>query len=77
MAKCIECGDDFNPKRYKLGYRTCIDTDEEKPKLKYFASRCIAPAYNKGLTYVTSSQMAKDREDEDKVYYDETAMLAL
>ena len=62
MAKCIECGDDFNPKRYKLGYRTCIECGEEKAKIEILRkSRCIAPAYNKGAyMYVTSSQMAKD-----------------
>ena len=62
MAECIECGDGFNPKRYNLGYRTCIDCGEEKAQIEILRkSRCIAPAYNKGAyMYVTSSQMAKD-----------------
>ena len=61
-AECIECGDDFSPKRYKLGYRTCIECGEKKAQIEILRkSRCIAPAYNKGAyMYVTSSQMAKD-----------------
>ena len=61
-SECIECGDDFNPKRFKLGYRTCIECGEEIAQIEMVRkSRCIAPAYNKGAyMYVTSSQMAKD-----------------
>jgi ribosomal protein L37AE/L43A len=60
--ECVECGDDFNPKRFKLGYRTCIECGEEIAMAeKLRKSRCVAPAYNKGAyMYVTSSQMAKD-----------------
>lgn len=25
MPFCIKCGDDYNPKRLALGYRTCLD----------------------------------------------------
>ena len=25
MAECVSCGDNFNPKRYRLGYRTCLE----------------------------------------------------
>tara|TARA_R110001583_G_scaffold81498_3_gene217362 strand:- start:419 stop:619 length:201 start_codon:yes stop_codon:yes gene_type:complete len=61
-SECIECGDNFNPKRFKLGYRTCIECGEEIAQIEMVRkSRCIAPAYNKGAyMYVTSSQMAKD-----------------
>ena len=61
-SECIECGDNFNPKRFKLGYRTCIECGEEIAQIEMVRkSRCIAPAYNKGAyMYVSSSQMAKD-----------------
>ena len=61
-SECIECGDSFNPKRFKLGYRTCIECGEEIAQIEMVRkSRCVAPAYNKGAyMYVTSSQMAKD-----------------
>lgn len=61
-SECIECGDNFNPKRFKLGYRTCIECGEEVAQIEMVRkSRCVAPAYNKGAyMYVTSSQMAKD-----------------
>lgn len=61
-VECVECGDEFNPKRFKLGYRTCTECGEEKAQIEMLRkSRCIAPAYNKGAyMYVTSSQMAKD-----------------
>ena len=61
-SECIECGDNFNPKRFKLGYRTGIECGEEIAQIEMVRkSRCIAPAYNKGAyMYVTSSQMAKD-----------------
>ena len=25
MPFCIECGHEYNPKRFALGYRTCLD----------------------------------------------------
>ncbi len=61
-SECIECGDNFNPKRFKLGYRTCIECGEEIAQVEMVRkSLCVAPAYNKGAyMYVTSSQMAKD-----------------
>ncbi len=60
-AECIECGDDYNPKRLALGYLTCLECgDKEAAKQTLRKSRCTAPAYNKGAyMYVTSSNMAK------------------
>jgi hypothetical protein len=42
MAFCKVCGEDFNDKRYALGYRTCLEHSEPPKKFT------IAPAYNKG-----------------------------
>jgi hypothetical protein len=60
--ECVECGDEFNPRRYQLGYYTCIECGEEIAQKEILRkSKCIAPAYNKGAyMYVTSSQMAKE-----------------
>ena len=60
--KCIECDEEFNPRRYQLGYYTCTECGEEAAQREIIRkSKCSAPAYNKGAyMYVTSSQMAKD-----------------
>lgn len=60
--ECIECGDEYNPRRYQLGYYTCIECGEEAAQIEILRkSKCSAPAYNKGAyMYVTSSQMAKE-----------------
>ncbi len=60
--ECIKCGDNFNPRRFALGYYTCLECgDEEATKQIIRKSRCTAPAYNKGAyMYVTSSNMAKE-----------------
>ena len=52
-SECIECGDNFNPKRFKLGYRTCIECGEEIAQVEMVRkSLCVAPAYNKGAEMV-------------------------
>ena len=33
MPFCIKCGQDYNPKRAILGYRTCLDCGS--PKIKF------------------------------------------
>lgn len=60
--ECTECGDEFDPRRYQLGYYTCIECGEEIAQKEILRkSKCTAPAYNKGAyMYVTSSQMAKE-----------------
>jgi ribosomal protein L37AE/L43A len=61
-AECIECGDDFSIRRYKLGYFTCLDCGENHARIEaQRKSKCSAPAYNKGAyMYVSSKSMAKD-----------------
>lgn len=27
---CIECGEEYNPKRFDLGYKTCLDCGSPK-----------------------------------------------
>lgn len=39
---CKVCGEQFNPARAKLGYRTCLEHPE--PQITF----TVAPAYNKG-----------------------------
>ena len=60
--KCIECDADFNPKRHKLGYNTCLECGDKKAaEQTRRKSMCTAPAYNKGAyMYVSSSSMARD-----------------
>lgn len=61
-AECTECGDNFNPRRYDLGYHVCLVCgDKEAARETLKKSKCTAPAYNKGAyMYVTSSFMAKE-----------------
>ena len=60
--ECIECGEEFNPKRFDLGYRTCLECgDKHATKQILMKAKCTAPAYNKGAyMYITSSSMAGD-----------------
>lgn len=58
---CNDCLVEFSPKRYELGYRTCLDCGATRAlKEKNRKARCTAPAYNKGAyQYVGSINMAK------------------
>jgi len=38
---CIKCGDDYNPKRRELGYRTCLS--------------CGSPKYEPPIIYIAKS----------------------
>ena len=46
---CIDCGEEYNPKRKKYGFYTCLPCGSvranQETKRK---ARCTAPAYNKG-----------------------------
>lgn len=49
---CIKegCGEEVNPKRWALGYRTCLEHGEKQKEY------LVAPAYNKGgLQLITES----------------------
>ncbi len=49
IGHCSECGEEFNIKRAKLGYSTCLDCgDAEAGRIARFRTRCSAPAFNKG-----------------------------
>ena len=46
---CIDCHDEFNPKRAELGYRTCLDCGGKIADIEVARkARCSAPAYNEG-----------------------------
>ena len=60
--ECIECGDYFSPRRFDLGYYTCLECgDAAASKQIAIKARRTAPAYNKGAyMYITSRKMTKD-----------------
>ena len=60
-AVCIECGENFNPRRLELGYRTCLECGDARATIeKQRKAKCTAPAYNKGAyQYVGTVQAAK------------------
>lgn len=60
--ECIECGDDYNPRRFELGYLTCLECgDKEATRQIIRKAKCTAPAFNKGAyMYVTSASMARE-----------------
>ena len=33
MPECIECGEDYNPRRLALGYRTCLDCGDRSARV--------------------------------------------
>ena len=59
---CNDCLVEFSPKRYELGYRTCLDCGATRAVKDFNRNaRCTAPAYNKGgYMYISSVNMAKD-----------------
>jgi len=61
MPECISCGDEYNHKRYLLGYTTCLECGETSAqKEKRLKARRTAPAFNKGAyMYITSMEMTK------------------
>ena len=61
MAECVSCGDDFNPKRYRLGYRTCLECGQTLAlQEKVSKSRRTASLFNKGAyQFITSLEQVK------------------
>ena len=58
MAECVSCGDNFNPKRYRLGYRTCLECGQPLAlQEKVSKSRRTAPAFNKGAYPVSYTHL--------------------
>ena len=58
---CYECGEQYNYKRYELGYATCLDCgDNHAQAEKAYKAKCTAPAFNKGAyQYITSVACVK------------------
>lgn len=53
MKFCMWCGDDVDPRRWSLGYRTCLICGEERARLERL-SWCVVQEYGKGgYQYVT------------------------
>lgn len=61
IAVCVECWEEYNPKRKALGYRTCLECGDVNAKIEIARkAKCTAPAYNKGAyQYVGTVQAAK------------------
>lgn len=53
---CDECGDNIHPKRYALGYRTCLTCGETSARAAR-TSWCVAPLTKSNYVLIT------DRED--------------
>jgi|TARA_R110001583_G_scaffold121954_2_gene273146 peptide methionine sulfoxide reductase MsrB len=58
---CRFCGEEYNKKRFDLGYLSCLDCGQiHAEKEKNFKSKCTAPAFNKGAyQYITSIACVK------------------
>ena len=61
MPQCIKCGEEFNPKRLQLGYKTCLSCGgQAAAKEMARRKKCVAPAFNKGAyQYVGSREDAR------------------
>ena len=61
FAICHFCGEEYNKKRFELGYLSCLDCGQKHAqKEKEFKSKCTAPAYNKGPhMFITSKEAVK------------------
>jgi len=58
---CVDCGEQFNPRRFELGYRTCLSCGDVRATIESRRkAKCTAPAYNKGAyQYVGTVEVAK------------------
>ena len=57
---CVDCCIEYNPKRFELGYRTCLDCGSTRALREVDRrKKCSAPAFNKGAyQYVGSKKTA-------------------
>lgn len=55
MNQCNQCGDDIEPKRYALGYRTCLWCGEAQAK-KDRTIWCVVPYTNKGAYMLITNE---------------------
>ena len=57
FAICHFCGEEYNKKRYDLGYLSCLDCGQvHAQKEKDYKAKCTAPAYNKGAYQYVSTK---------------------
>ena len=56
-CECINCGEPYNPKRARLGYRTCLKCGEKEAEVEVARrAKCVAPAFNKGAYQYVGSR---------------------
>lgn len=55
MMFCCWCGDDVAPRRWGLGYRTCLMCGEEEAR-QHRATWTIAPMHKSNYTLITDMQ---------------------
>ena len=49
IAVCVECWEEYSPKRKELGHKTCLECGEANARKEIERkAKCTAPAYNKG-----------------------------
>lgn len=53
---CVKCSDDVNPKRWSLGYRTCLHCGEAIAKT---FKHCIVPLHKSNYQPITDLKMLK------------------
>jgi hypothetical protein len=53
MNTCITCGDEIDPRRHAIGYRTCLFCGEEHAKAER-QSWCIAPMHKSNYMLITN-----------------------
>ena len=58
---CVECGEQFHPRRKELGYLVCLECGDVKAQKSIeHKKKCSAPLFNKGsYQYVSSKEDAR------------------
>lgn len=56
MFQCVDCGDDIDPRRYKLGYKLCLFCGEEHARM---VQHCIVPMPKSNYIVVTDPELLK------------------
>ena len=59
FAICHFCGEEYNKKRYDLGYLSCLDCGQvHAQKEKDYKAKCVAPYTNKGAYMLITNKEA-------------------
>ena len=53
-ARCTLCGEEFNYRRYELGYHTCLDCGETQAKQ---INHCIVPMHKSNYVVITDPKL--------------------